>query len=302
MKILVVDDSNLIRTLVKSMLKVKNYEVDTADNGAQALDKYFKVQPDLVILDLSMPVMDGHETLTRLLRQDANAKVIMFSALESEELLARCLQKGAIGYLTKPCSKEDLFNIIERSSSGTYDKNVTTFLSQACKLIESSIRKISEINISVILENVQIRRKKAPLSYKTDKIVSVPEISQDEFEIKMPPATSGYISEIGGRYAMTLVTFVPNDDPTLFAHYIKEGDDTMEFFNIVNSKICSTLANATQLILDIKPVRLYDHEKDKKVFGNEIIQAHLKFVTNNTSIPLEVQLSLNSELVFGKRF
>mgnify|MGYP001582926195 FL=1 len=131
--------------------------------------------------------------------------------------------------------------------------------------------------------------------------MSVPEISQDEFEIKMPPATSGYISEIGGRYAMTLVTFVPND-PTLFAHYIKEGDDTMEFFNIVNSKICSTLANATQLILDIKPVRLYDHEKDKKVFGNEIIQAHLKFVTNNTSIPLEVQLSLNSELVFGKRF
>ena len=301
MNILVVDDSNLIRNLVKSMLKLKNHEVDTADNGAQALDKYFKFQPDLVILDLSMPIMDGHETLTRLLRQDANAKVIMFSALESEELLARCLQKGAIGYLTKPCSKEDLFNIIERSTSGTYDKNVTTFLSQACKSIESSIRKISEINMSVILGNVQIRRKKAPLSYKTDKIVSVPEISQDEFEIKMPPATSGYISEIGGRYAMTLVTFVPND-PTLFAHYIKEGDDTMEFFNIVNSKICSTLANATQLILDIKPVRLYDHEKDKKVFGNEIIQAHLKFVTNNTSIPLEVQLSLNSELVFGKRF
>ena len=301
MNILVVDDSNLIRNLVKSMLKLKNHEVDTADNGAQALDKYFKFQPDLVILDLSMPIMDGHETLTRLLRQDANAKVIMFSALESEELLARCLQKGAIGYLTKPCSKEDLFNIIERSTSGTYDKNVTTFLSQACKSIESSIRKISEINMSVILGNVQIRRKKAPLSYKTDKIVSVPEISQDEFEIKMPPATSGYISEIGGRYAMTLVTFVPND-PTLFAHYIKESDDTMEFFNIVNSKICSTLANATQLILDIKPVRLYDHEKDKKVFGNEIIQAHLKFVTNNTSIPLEVQLSLNSELVFGKRF
>ena len=88
MNILVVDDSNLIRNLVKSMLKLKNHEVDTADNGAQALDKYFKFQPDLVILDLSMPIMDGHETLTRLLRQDANAKVIMFSALESREEVA----------------------------------------------------------------------------------------------------------------------------------------------------------------------------------------------------------------------
>ena len=75
MKVLVVDDSVSIQMAIKAVLNQANYQIETAGDGAAALSLYCKFKPDIVLLDMSMPIMDGKETLRRLLSLDQKARI-----------------------------------------------------------------------------------------------------------------------------------------------------------------------------------------------------------------------------------
>ena len=117
LKVLVVDNSNEIRTLIQDILVSRNYEVEVAESGEDALRKYLTFKPHVVTLDLGMPGgMDGYTTLSRIIEIDRNANVVIVTAFPYEHSMKKCLERGAAGYLTKPFTIPDLLRTVHQAS------------------------------------------------------------------------------------------------------------------------------------------------------------------------------------------
>jgi len=106
-KILIVDDAVEATWLLNRMLNEAGYEVQVAHNGLEGLKQAFSFRPDLILLDVMMPEMDGWSTLTRL-REVSDVPVIMLTAIGAEDAKIQGLDLGADDYLTKPFGVEEL--------------------------------------------------------------------------------------------------------------------------------------------------------------------------------------------------
>lgn len=105
-KILVIDDENQIRRMLRIALKSEGYDISEAENGEQGLACIVRQQPDLVVLDLGLPDMDG-QTLLRELRSWSAVPVIVLSVRNSDKEKVQLLDAGAQDYVTKPFSIEE---------------------------------------------------------------------------------------------------------------------------------------------------------------------------------------------------
>ena len=115
-RVLVVDDDAVIRQLISVNLELEGYEVHTAEDGQDALDKVRGVDPTVITLDIMMPRLDGWETAARL-RSDpdtAHIKVILLSARAQEADLRRGHGIGVDAYLTKPFDPDELVEAVRR--------------------------------------------------------------------------------------------------------------------------------------------------------------------------------------------
>ena len=110
-RILVVDDEIHVVRLLRKYLASKAYEVHTAVNGLEAIEKVKEVKPHVVLLDIIMPGMGGIDTLKEIKKINPKIAVIMVTAVIDEELAKRALQLGADDYITKPLD----LNYIETS-------------------------------------------------------------------------------------------------------------------------------------------------------------------------------------------
>src|ERR1051326_3163892 len=106
-RILCVEDDAQMRTFLQAQLKGRNFQVQTVRDGAQAIDMAAMFQPQLVLLDLSLPSLDGL-TFLRRLREWSGAPVIVLSAHDEEPVKIKALDLGADDYLTKPFSLNEL--------------------------------------------------------------------------------------------------------------------------------------------------------------------------------------------------
>ena len=111
-KILVVDDEDSILRLVESMLAPGGYEVVLAHSGEECLEKFRDACPDIVLLDIMMPGMNGYEVL-RILRQQSNIPVIMLTAKSEITSVRDSLALGADDYIRKPFRKRELLARIQ---------------------------------------------------------------------------------------------------------------------------------------------------------------------------------------------
>ena len=115
--VLIVDDLYFIRILIRETLEKENIPViGEAENGLQALELYEKVKPDIVLLDITMPVMDGLTALKALKSKYPEAKVVMCSALGQEKYIIKAIQFGASDFVVKPFKPERLINAIKKAS------------------------------------------------------------------------------------------------------------------------------------------------------------------------------------------
>jgi len=113
-RILVVDDELGPRESLRMLLKPA-YQITTAESGRVALDLLPRVRPDVVILDIKMPEMDGLEVLRRVKRADPSIEVVMITAYASLETVKLALTHGAFEYLIKPFSRQDLEDVVRRA-------------------------------------------------------------------------------------------------------------------------------------------------------------------------------------------
>jgi CheY-like chemotaxis protein len=114
--VLVVDDVEDNRDLYAQYLRFAGYRVEQAASGFEALVKVAALRPDLVVMDLSMPGLDGCETTRRLKADPATRQtpVIALTGHAADHSRAEALEAGCAGYLTKPCLPEDLVAVISR--------------------------------------------------------------------------------------------------------------------------------------------------------------------------------------------
>ena len=111
---LVADDSAFARKNIASVLeKFGGSVVGEASNGVEALSLYGTLHPDLVLLDITMPQLDGVETLRKIIEQDKNAQVIMVSSIGHKEMVWKAICLGAKSFVTKPYDPEYAGMIIQ---------------------------------------------------------------------------------------------------------------------------------------------------------------------------------------------
>lgn len=113
-KILIVDDSRTSRRILRNLLVEEGYEVVEAENGEDGIQKYKEETPDLVTMDITMPVMDGLEALKEIKEYDSGAKVIMVTAAGQESKVMEAVKLGAAEFVTKPFEKEKIVNTVSK--------------------------------------------------------------------------------------------------------------------------------------------------------------------------------------------
>ena len=112
-KILIVDDQFGIRVLLYEVFGKEGYKTFQAANGKEALDLVKKNHPDLVLLDMKIPGMDGLEILKRVKKYDQSIKVIMMTAYGELDMINEASKHGAITHITKPFDIDHLRNIVK---------------------------------------------------------------------------------------------------------------------------------------------------------------------------------------------
>ena len=114
LKLMIVDDSNIIRSKITRTLSQHNMEVvATASNGEEAISLFAKTTPDVVTMDLTMPRMDGLECIRALRKLNSNVHILVVSALADKATAIQALKEGAQGFLCKPFSETDLTEAME---------------------------------------------------------------------------------------------------------------------------------------------------------------------------------------------
>ncbi len=107
-KLLIVDDEVEICEFLKSFFEDRDFKVVIANSGTQALEQVELFQPEVVLLDIQMPGMDGLQTLKKIKELHPKVKVIMVTAVETQEKIEEAMRLGADNYITKPLSLEYL--------------------------------------------------------------------------------------------------------------------------------------------------------------------------------------------------
>jgi DNA-binding response OmpR family regulator len=107
-KLLIVDDEVEICEFLKAFFEDRDYRVTVAHDGGMALDQVDSFKPDVVLLDIQMPGLDGLQALKRIKEQYPKTKVIMVTAVETQEKIEAAMRLGADNYITKPLSLEYL--------------------------------------------------------------------------------------------------------------------------------------------------------------------------------------------------
>ena len=147
-KILVIDDEESIRNMMKMVLEADGYVVLTAEDGAYGLEVYKKHAPEIVLLDVRMPDMDGVEVLERIRAIEPDSEVIIVTGHGDMELAVKCLRRDASNFLTKPVSDEVLTHAVKRSLERlamkqrikAYTTNLETLIQEANIELEKAYR------------------------------------------------------------------------------------------------------------------------------------------------------------------
>jgi two-component system, NarL family, invasion response regulator UvrY len=203
-RVLLVDDHAVVRVGYRMLLKnSEDIEViGEADSGEQACKAFVELQPDVIVMDLSMPGIGGLEAIRRIIARDANAKILVFSMHEDTVFVEQALQAGAKGYITKSGAPEILVEAIKELAAGKshIDSDIVQRLAiQKSRGKDSPFSNLStrEFEIFCLLAeglNTSEIAKRLSLSYKTVANYST------QIKTKLDVATMAEIARLAIRH------------------------------------------------------------------------------------------------------
>lgn len=113
--ILIVDDAAFMRMMIKDILSKNGYTVvGEAENGIKAIEKYKELNPDLVIMDITMPEMDGIQAVKQIKALNGASKIIMCSAMGQQAMVIESIQAGARDFIVKPFQAERVIEAVKK--------------------------------------------------------------------------------------------------------------------------------------------------------------------------------------------
>ena len=113
--ILICDDAAFMRMMIKDILTKNGYNVvGEAENGLKAVEKYTETKPDLVLMDITMPEMDGIQALKKIKELDSGATVIMCSAMGQQAMVIESIQAGAKDFIVKPFQADRVIEAVKK--------------------------------------------------------------------------------------------------------------------------------------------------------------------------------------------
>ena len=113
--VLICDDAAFMRVMIKDILTKNGYDVaGEAENGLKAVEKYNETKPDLVMMDITMPEMDGIQALKKIKEVDAGANVIMCSAMGQQAMVIEAIQNGAKDFIVKPFQADRVLEAVKK--------------------------------------------------------------------------------------------------------------------------------------------------------------------------------------------
>lgn len=114
-KILVVDDAKFLRMTLSNILRKANHEIiGEAENGKEAIELYRELQPDLVTMDITMPIMSGLDAVREIKKEFPSAKIIMCSAMGQQKMVVEAIEAGAKDFIIKPFDEARVIDSINR--------------------------------------------------------------------------------------------------------------------------------------------------------------------------------------------
>lgn len=150
-RILLVEDHFLARQALSSVLTLRNEMqiVATAENGAEAVDHYFEYHPDVVIMDLRLPGMNGFDAIRAIRRRDPGARILVLSNYDGSEDIYRALQAGATAYLFKDTSGAELVEAVQATHRGLryIPRSVGDLLAQRLGAEELTARELEVLTL-----------------------------------------------------------------------------------------------------------------------------------------------------------
>ena len=118
--VLIVDDAQFMRVMLRDIVEDMGYSVSgEANDGSEAIDMYGQLKPDLVLLDITMPVLDGTVALQAIMKQDPQANVVMITALGQKEQVLASIKAGARDFIIKPFDQERVQETLTRLMAST---------------------------------------------------------------------------------------------------------------------------------------------------------------------------------------
>lgn len=112
--VLLVDDAAFMRMRAKKVLEDQGYQTIEAGDGQEAVKKYFVDKPDLVMMDITMPVMDGITAIQEIMKEDGGAKIIVCSALGQQSMVISAIKAGAKDYVLKPFQPDRVLEAVKK--------------------------------------------------------------------------------------------------------------------------------------------------------------------------------------------
>ena len=166
--VFIVDDHPIIRLAIRMLLEHEGYEiVGETDNGVDAMQMIRECVPDLIILDISIPKLDGLEVLSRFSTLNSNLKTLVLTAQSPTLFAMRCMQSGAAGYV---CKQEDLSELV--SAIKAVFSGYNYFPSQALMPEHSEDSNLSEVELFKLVNDRELMVLKLFAQGKTNKEIA----------------------------------------------------------------------------------------------------------------------------------
>ena len=119
MRVLIVDDAMFMRITLKNIMQQEGLECHEAASGFEAVQRYMELRPDLVLMDITMPDMDGITAVREIKQFDPQAKVIMCSAMGQQSMIVDAVTAGAIDFVVKPFKPERVLEAVHKAVGPT---------------------------------------------------------------------------------------------------------------------------------------------------------------------------------------
>lgn len=114
-RILITDDTAFMRMTLRNVLVKNGYEIaGEAEDGLQAVEQYMIIKPDLVTMDITMPNMDGITAIKKIIEKDADAKIVVVSAMGQKALVIEALNSGAKDFIVKPFQPDRIVEALQK--------------------------------------------------------------------------------------------------------------------------------------------------------------------------------------------